>query len=214
MLPASGIRKTPGDPGRFSNMPPNTILNTPISLSRAPGFTANGKPRRVIASARFLSAATKPRVSFARISRRLSSATTCTDKEKSRTGRQRHSRADQIRGTPTPPGRPRKRKLRISTCTPTARFPSARLGRRRNTPIVNTFPIQRIPCLTGSAPLDHDLTVTGPLAATLFASTSGTDSDFVVKLIDVFPENAQKNEWDAGAGPKPGEYAKSLNGYE
>jgi putative CocE/NonD family hydrolase len=65
-----------------------------------------------------------------------------------------------------------------------------------------------------SAPLDHDLTVTGPLAATLFASTSGTDSDFVVKLIDVFPENAQKNEWDAGAGPKPGEYAKSLNGYE
>ncbi len=65
-----------------------------------------------------------------------------------------------------------------------------------------------------SAPLDHDLTVTGPLAATLFASTSGTDSDFVVKLIDVFPENAQKNGWDAGAGPKPGEYAKSLNGYE
>ena len=65
-----------------------------------------------------------------------------------------------------------------------------------------------------SAPLDHDLTVTGPLAATLFASTSGTDSDFVVKLIDVFPENAQKNGWDPGAGPKPGEYAKSLNGYE
>ena len=38
-----------------------------------------------------------------------------------------------------------------------------------------------------SEPLDHDLTVTGPLAAELFASTSGTDSDFVVKLIDVYP---------------------------
>jgi hypothetical protein len=65
-----------------------------------------------------------------------------------------------------------------------------------------------------SDPLDHDLTVTGPLEATLFASTSGTDSDFVVKLIDVFPENVQKKDWDADAGPKPGQYAQSLNGYE
>jgi hypothetical protein len=65
-----------------------------------------------------------------------------------------------------------------------------------------------------SAPLDHDLTITGPLSAKLFASTSGSDSDFVVKLIDVFPENAQKNDWDPQAGPKPGQYAQSLNGYE
>jgi uncharacterized protein len=66
-----------------------------------------------------------------------------------------------------------------------------------------------------SETLDHDLTVTGPLAADLFASTSGTDSDFVVKLIDVYPENAQKNAWgDAEDGPKPGQYAQSLNGYE
>jgi uncharacterized protein len=65
-----------------------------------------------------------------------------------------------------------------------------------------------------SAPLDHDLTITGPLAAKLFASTSGTDSDFVVKLIDVYPETAQKNAWDPDAGPKPGQFAQSLNGYE
>ena len=65
-----------------------------------------------------------------------------------------------------------------------------------------------------SEPLDHDLTITGAPAANLFASTSGTDSDFVVKLIDVYPENAQKNEWDTGAGPKPGQYAQSLDGYE
>jgi putative CocE/NonD family hydrolase len=64
------------------------------------------------------------------------------------------------------------------------------------------------------APLDHDLTITGQLAAKLFASTSGTDSDFVVKLIDVYPQNAEKNAWDADKGPDPGEYAKSLNGYE
>jgi hypothetical protein len=65
-----------------------------------------------------------------------------------------------------------------------------------------------------SEPLDHDVTVTGPIAADLFASTSGTDSDFVVKLIDVFPQNGQKNGWDAEQGPKPGEYARSMNGYE
>jgi uncharacterized protein len=39
-------------------------------------------------------------------------------------------------------------------------------------------------------PLDHRMTFSGPLRATLFVSTSGTDSDFVVKLIDVFPNNA------------------------
>jgi len=65
-----------------------------------------------------------------------------------------------------------------------------------------------------SEPLDHDLTVTGALAANLVASTSGTDSDFVVKLIDVYPQNAQKNAWDPEEGPKPGQYAQSLNGYE
>jgi uncharacterized protein len=65
-----------------------------------------------------------------------------------------------------------------------------------------------------SDPLDHDLTVTGPLAADLFASTSGTDSDFIVKLIDVYPDNAQKRDWNPEEGPKPGQYAQSLNGYE
>ena len=65
-----------------------------------------------------------------------------------------------------------------------------------------------------SEPLDHDLTVTGPLAANLYASTSGTDTDFVVKLIDVYPQDAQKNAWSRDDGPKPGQYAQSLNGYE
>ncbi len=38
-------------------------------------------------------------------------------------------------------------------------------------------------------PLDRDLAVTGPLTASLVVSTSGTDSDFIVKLIDVYPED-------------------------
>jgi len=37
-------------------------------------------------------------------------------------------------------------------------------------------------------PLDHDLTVTGDVIADLFASTTGTDADWVVKLIDEYPE--------------------------
>jgi predicted acyl esterase len=36
----------------------------------------------------------------------------------------------------------------------------------------------------------------------------------VVKLIDVYPENAQKHDWDPAVGPKSGQYAQSLNGYE
>ena len=65
-----------------------------------------------------------------------------------------------------------------------------------------------------TAPLDHDVRVAGQVAADLFASTSGTDADFIVKLIDVYPENAQPNAWDADAGPAPGQYARSMNGYE
>ena len=52
------------------------------------------------------------------------------------------------------------------------------------------------------------------LSAALYASTSGTDSDFVVKLIDVYPQDAQKNAWDSEEGPRPGQYAQSMNGYE
>lgn len=65
-----------------------------------------------------------------------------------------------------------------------------------------------------SAPLDRDLTVTGPISAHLFASTSGTDADFVVKLIDVYPENAEKPPWNPDFGPTPGAYARTMNGYQ
>ncbi len=38
-------------------------------------------------------------------------------------------------------------------------------------------------------PLARDITLAGPVTASLTVSTTGTDSDFVVKLIDVFPDN-------------------------
>jgi putative CocE/NonD family hydrolase len=40
-----------------------------------------------------------------------------------------------------------------------------------------------------SDPLDRDLDVVGPVVAQLIASTSGTDSDWIVKLIDVYPDS-------------------------
>jgi len=38
-----------------------------------------------------------------------------------------------------------------------------------------------------SAPLEENLTISGDIIAHLFASTTGTDSDWVAKLIDVYP---------------------------
>jgi putative CocE/NonD family hydrolase len=40
-------------------------------------------------------------------------------------------------------------------------------------------------------PLTEDITVAGDIKPSLFISSSGTDSDFVVKLIDVFPDDYQ-----------------------
>ena len=39
-----------------------------------------------------------------------------------------------------------------------------------------------------TAPLEQDLTIAGDLTARLFASTTGSDADWVVKLIDVYPD--------------------------
>jgi putative CocE/NonD family hydrolase len=51
------------------------------------------------------------------------------------------------------------------------------------------FAAQRPDVLTyQTEPLTKDLTVAGPLGVDLWVSTSGTDADFVVKLIDVLPD--------------------------
>ena len=48
--------------------------------------------------------------------------------------------------------------------------------------------------------LIDDLTLSGPLVADLMVSISSTDADFVVKLIDVFPDEFKYNEKEAGKG--------------
>ena len=47
-------------------------------------------------------------------------------------------------------------------------------------------------------PLKEDTVIAGDIIAHLFASTSGTDSDWVVKLIDVYPESYPKDPKMAG----------------
>jgi uncharacterized protein len=52
------------------------------------------------------------------------------------------------------------------------------------------FAAQRPDVLTyQTEPLKHDVTIAGPVTPVLRVSTSGTDSDFIVKLIDVYPND-------------------------
>ena len=60
-------------------------------------------------------------------------------------------------------------------------------------------------------PLDHDVTIAGPLTPSLFVSTSGTDSDFVVKLIDVYPDDYPDNDPNP-AGVRMGGYQQLIRG--
>jgi len=48
--------------------------------------------------------------------------------------------------------------------------------------------------------LTEDLTLAGPLVADLMVSISTTDADFVVKLIDVFPDEYKYDEKEFGKG--------------
>jgi len=44
-------------------------------------------------------------------------------------------------------------------------------------------------------PLEADLSIAGEVVARLFAATTGSDADWIVKLIDVYPERYPEN-WD------------------
>jgi putative CocE/NonD family hydrolase len=44
-----------------------------------------------------------------------------------------------------------------------------------------------------TAPLEEDVVIAGDITAHLFAATSGSDADWVVKLIDVYPERYERD---------------------
>jgi len=62
-------------------------------------------------------------------------------------------------------------------------------------------------------PLDHDVTIAGPVTPSLFVSTSGTDSDFVVKLIDVYPNDATPGGYEQLVRGEPFR-GRFRNGYD
>jgi len=66
--------------------------------------------------------------------------------------------------------------------------------------------------------LDEDLTIAGPIEVSLFVSTTGTDSDFIVKLIDVYPNDAPdqngKDEDTEGPDPKERPAYTRMGGYQ
>jgi len=60
------------------------------------------------------------------------------------------------------------------------------------------FAASRTDVLVYSTPvLQEDVTIAGPISPRLFVSTSGTDSDWDVKLIDVYPPDSPDSKLDA-----------------
>jgi putative CocE/NonD family hydrolase len=62
-----------------------------------------------------------------------------------------------------------------------------------------------------SGKLAGDVTLTGPLRARLWVATSGTDADFVVKLVDVYPPDYPDPDPNPG-GVKRGGYQQLVRG--
>jgi putative CocE/NonD family hydrolase len=64
--------------------------------------------------------------------------------------------------------------------------------------------------------LDHDITVTGPIQVDLKVSTTGTDSDFDVKVIDVYPGDATdyNNPPQPGQQTRPAQAGFPMGGYQ
>lgn len=62
--------------------------------------------------------------------------------------------------------------------------------------------------------LTEDITLAGNIFANLFASTTGSDADFIVKLIDVFPDTARDEYTDKPIGRRVFPAPVRLGGYQ
>ncbi len=62
--------------------------------------------------------------------------------------------------------------------------------------------------------LTEDITLAGGVVANLFVSTSGTDADYIVKLIDVLPDTARDEYTDKPLGRRAFPAPIRLGGYE
>ena len=59
--------------------------------------------------------------------------------------------------------------------------------------------------------LNEDVTIVGPITPRLFVSTSGTDSDWDVKLIDVYPPDYPQNKMDEPRADEKGKPSTDVN---
>ncbi len=59
--------------------------------------------------------------------------------------------------------------------------------------------------------LEEDITLAGPVLNSLVVSTTGTDADWIVKLIDVFPDSLPTEDYD---GSKPETRRPPMAGYQ
>jgi putative CocE/NonD family hydrolase len=59
------------------------------------------------------------------------------------------------------------------------------------------FAWQRPDVLSYSMKITDDMTIAGPVTADLYVSTTGSDADFVVKVIDVFPDSTKNDPANA-----------------
>ncbi|RYY68793.1 MAG: CocE/NonD family hydrolase [Chitinophagaceae bacterium] len=62
------------------------------------------------------------------------------------------------------------------------------------------FASRRPDVLSFTMDINEDMSIAGPVIANIFTSISGTDADFVVKIIDVFPEDFEYPESTIGNG--------------
>jgi putative CocE/NonD family hydrolase len=65
-----------------------------------------------------------------------------------------------------------------------------------------------------TAVLKEDLTLAGPLLAKLIVSTSGTDADFIVKLVDVFPDDFNYGTEEASEHRRMPSATYPMGGYQ
>jgi putative CocE/NonD family hydrolase len=65
-----------------------------------------------------------------------------------------------------------------------------------------------------SEPLEDDVTIAGPISPKLSVASTGTDSDFVVKLIDVYPNDYPDNEVANATKRVLGQPSVRMGGYQ
>ena len=100
------------------------------------------------------------------------------------------------RPTPTTRGAPSRRSAGLLRSVPDGRIPSGAYDQRERPERYGSRPpylplrARRDILVFQTPPLAEDVTIAGPIVVNLYASSTAVDTDFTVKLIDVYPPSA------------------------